>query len=378
MNIMNELNINRKDLAEYIAWSLIITIAAWSIGFGVFIRPAKAANLTLVSDTLSNSNPSSTSNHVIAYTNATSVLAAQTVEIFFDPTTFLFTSLGTVTSTDISWTGTASATVVVACGGGGNKVTLAAGATSSLKFTVCGGSTLSAGTANIAISNNKITNPNVAGSYIIRIAGTQTNAADTMVAIISNVTVTASVNTSLTFSIQGVATGTLINGVTTTLASTATALNFGTLPVTSPVTMGQHLNVTTNALNGFTVTVVENQDLTSLNGASIHLFANGIANAAPIAWSAPSSTLNLPWTYGHIGVTSADSDLNSGEFNGSLFAGNFQSTSSRAIFNATGTSDGVTANIGSSSVAFRIQIGALQAAANDYTNVLTYVATPVF
>ncbi len=370
---------NKREFVEYLAWSLIITILAWSIGFGIFVRPAKAANLTTVSDTLSNSNPSSTSNHTIAYTNATATVALQTVEIFFDPNTFAFpsSSIQSVTSTDIAWTGSASATVVVSCAGTVNNVTLAA-TTSSLKFTVCSGNKINAGTADIAINNNRIQNPGATGSYVIRIAGTQANAADTMVAIISNVVVTASVNTSLTFTIAGVVTGTAINGVTTTLASTATALNFGTLPITSPVTMGQQLNVATNAKNGFAVTVVENQDLISGNGASIHLFQNGEAVATPTAWTSPSSTLNVSRTYGHIGVTSNDADLNSGEFSGSLFAGNFQSTSSRQVFSATGTSDGTTQNIGLAEVAFRIQIGALQAAANDYTNTLTYVATPVF
>jgi hypothetical protein len=138
------------------------------------------------------------------------------------------------------------------------------------------------------------------------------------------------------------------------------------------------LNVATNARNGFVVTVKEDQNPLSATGADIDLFANSIANATPIAWSAPSSTLNNEGTYGHIGVTSDDADLNTDEFGTALFAGNFQSTSSRQIFSATGTADGATANIGSSTVAYRIQIGALQEAATDYTNRLTYVATPTF
>ena len=89
---MNNLIINKKELVEYLAWSLIITILAWSIGFGIFMRKTEAAvNLTSVSDTLTDSNPTSTSNHTIVYTNSTTTKAAETVEIYFDPVTFLFT-----------------------------------------------------------------------------------------------------------------------------------------------------------------------------------------------------------------------------------------------------------------------------------------------
>ena len=87
---MSIITINRKEVVEYLAWSLLVTVVAWSIGFGVFLQTTEAANLTSVSDTLSNSNPTSTSNHVIAYTNATATIAGQTITINFDPITSLF------------------------------------------------------------------------------------------------------------------------------------------------------------------------------------------------------------------------------------------------------------------------------------------------
>ena len=58
------------------------------------------------------------------------------------------------------------------------------------------------------------------------------------------------------------------------------------------------------------------------------------------------------------------------------YVGNFDNP--RGIFWHTGPSDGTTANIGSTTVAYTIQVGALQEAGNDYTNTLTYVATPTF
>lgn len=368
----------RRDLPVCVAVALMISILAWSVGFGLFVRRAEAASLTSVRDTLSDSDLGVGSNHTIQYTNATATTAGQTIRITFDPETDRFGNIAGVLFADVSFSG---ATLVASCGGGTDEVTLSTSTAAndeSVIFTVCAGDTVSTGTKTITIGNTRITNPTSTASYIIRIAGTQANSADTRVAIIDDVVVTASVATTFTFTITGVATGTTINGVTTTYASTATALNFGTLPVGSAVTMGQQLNVTTNAANGFVVTVVEDQNLLSTTGADIDLFANGNATSTPSPWTAPANTLGSEQTYGHMGLTSNDSDLNAGEFAGSRFAGNFQATSSRQVFSHTGSADGSTQDIGLASVAYRIQIGSLQEAGNDYTNTLTYVATPTF
>jgi hypothetical protein len=141
--------------------------------------------------------------------------------------------------------------------------------------------------------------------------------------------------------------------------------------------MGQDLTVQTNARAGFVVTVIQNQNLLSNTGADIDVFQNGNGKATPVAWTAPSNTLGNEDTYGHYGITSEDADLNGDEFGTALYAGNF-ATTSRVIFSHNGPADGVTPNIGSTSVAFRIEIGSLQEAATDYTNRITYVCTPTF
>lgn len=365
------------QIKKTVAVSLIATLLSFYFGFRL-ISTAEAAALTSVTDTISDSDLGVGANHVIQYTNATATTAGQTIRITFDPETDRFGNIAGVLFADVSFSG---ATLVASCGGGTDEVTLSTSTAAndeSVIFTVCTGDTVATGTKTITVGNTRITNPTSTASYIIRIAGTQANSADTRVAIIDDVVVTASVATTFTFTIAGVATGTTINGVTTTYASTATALNFGTLPVGSAVTMGQQLNVTTNAANGFVVTVVEDQNLLSTTGADIDLFANGNATSTPSPWTSPANTLGSEQTYGHMGLTSNDSDLNSGEFTGSRFAGNFQSTSSRQVFSHTGSADGSTQDIGLASVAYRIQIGSLQEAGNDYTNTLTYVATPTF
>jgi hypothetical protein len=199
------------------------------------------------------------------------------------------------------------------------------------------------------------------------------------VAIINHVTVTAAVDTTLTFTITGVAAGSSLNGDATTTATTTTAtlMPFGVLASGSARVLAQDLSVTTNARNGFVVTVIQNQNLLSSTGADIDVFKDGNGNSSPTAWTAPLATLGTENTYGHYGITSEDADLNSDEFGVALYAGNF-ATTTREVFSHNGPSDGTTANIGRTRVGLKIQVSALQEAGNDYTNELIYVCTPTF
>src|SRR2546425_1126110 len=115
---MNELMINRKEAVEYVVWSLVLAILAWSVGFAIFLSDARAASLTSVTDTLTNSAPGYPSNHSIVYTNATATTAGQTIAISIDPTTNFFTGF-TINFADISFTG---ATLVTSCSAGADRV----------------------------------------------------------------------------------------------------------------------------------------------------------------------------------------------------------------------------------------------------------------
>jgi hypothetical protein len=75
-------------------------------------------------------------------------------------------------------------------------------------------------------------------------------------------------------------------------------------------------------------------------------------------------------------VTSDDADEGGGEFTGSLYAGNIDQP--RQVFSHNGPSNGVAQDKGVAHVLYSVQIGSLQEAGNDYTNTLTYVATPTF
>ena len=368
--------------STHVAFVLIVSLLLWATGMPMLLNHAEAGQLTLVKDTLSDSDLGVTAKHVISFTNATSTIAGQTIKIRLDSTTNSFVeAFSSATTTDITATGM---TIVNTCGGGPDEVTLTGnynnGSDENLTLTVCVGDTLSAGAKTITIGavTKLWTNPSSAGSYRVDVTGTQDNVGYTRVAIIDDVVVTAAVDTSFTFTVAGLATSTTVNGETLTGSTTATVMNLGTLAPGVPVVMGQQLFVTTNASNGFTVTVQEDQNLTSATGADIDLFKDGAATSVPTAWTSPTNTLGSEATYGHFGLTSEDVSLSDGDsFGTSLFAGNILAAP-REVFYHTGSSDGTTANIGTTKVAYKVEIGSLQEAGNDYTNSLTYVATPTF
>jgi hypothetical protein len=152
---------------------------------------------------------------------------------------------------------------------------------------------------------------------------------------------------------------------------------FATTTVGVPNTIAQTLSVTTNARNGFVVTVNADQRLTSATGADIDRFQNDTPPGSPAAWTSPTGTIAATETgWGHEGITSED-DLNSDEFGTNLWAGNFVGNA-RQVFSHNGPADGTTVSIGSTKVGYQIEISALQEAGNDYTQTLTYVATPTF
>jgi hypothetical protein len=228
----------------------------------------------------------------------------------------------------------------------------------------------------VAITNERITNPNSAGSYEISVSD-GTDIGKTRVAIIDNVLVTAVVETTFDFTITGTATGTAVNSDSTTGSTTATAIPFGVLAAGVPKILSQQLNVQTNARNGFSVTVETDGDLESSNGAIIDNFTEGTDIAVSgTGWTAPSNNVNDEKTWGHWGMTSDDTDLaNDLDTADSYIAA---STTPREVFSHNGPSDGSTQDIGLATVGYQVEITALQEAGDDYNKTLTYIATPTF
>lgn len=365
-----------------IAFVLIISILSWFTGLPFAVNIATANTVTQFSATASSTVPSANTNYKITWTDATQITVTQTIKISFDPGNSTF-DLGALANTEVltSASPTNLSIITGACGGATpNQVSINGGISNSagdksVTLTACG--TIATGTKTVYFTGNHVQNPAGTGSYPITVGGSQADSGNTLVVITDQVTLSASVATNLVFTVTGLASGQTVNGETTSTTTSSTAIGFGTLASGTPVIAGQELSVTTNAVNGFIVTVNEDQNLTSSAGSQIYTFKDGGGTSLPTLWATPTSIAGNSLTYGHIGLTSDDADLNAGEFTGTKYVGNF-ATTTRTVFSNTGAADGTTQNIGKVRVAYKIQITSLQAAGSDYSNHLIYVCTPTF
>lgn len=377
----------QSNLRTYrlVAVVTMISFLLWAVGFPTWFQKAEAAGLSNVSDTMTNSDIGEASNHTIQFTTDNGVVEGNTLTLTFESDY----NLGSITEDDVDIATGTDLTTAADCSGTEQVGVGIAG--QIITFTFCatdGGEIASSSTITIEVGINatssgsstaQIVNPSSEGSYSVDIGGSMADSGSTQTAIVDDVIVTASVNQTLTFSISGVdaATSTNEEATLTDSTSTATTVPFGTLTNGAPKTMAQDLSVSTNASNGFTVTVVADQTLTS-GLATIDTFTDGTGTGTPIAWAAPSATFGSPDTYGHWGLTTEDTTLSDGDsFGSALYVGDFVGTP-REVFYNTGPGDGSTPNDGATRVGYKIEISSLQEAGSNYTATLTYVATPIF
>lgn len=334
--------------------------------YGSVPSVTEATSMKSVKDTISSSDVSKANvTHTIIASTTQAITANGYFEIIF-PAAFTNVAAGNLTCPN---SGTP--------GGAGN--TLTCGYTGGL----------AAGLYTITLTGT--TNPSSVGSQMITVNTKQSGGAmiehsTLRVAIVNSVSVTATVQASLTFTISGIGTTTpeYVNGVLCNASSTYNTLPYGILTPGVEKTICQRMNVTTNADYGYSVTVVQDHNLLASNGADIDSFDNGLpASTTPLAWASPSAVLGNAHTYGHFGLTSGDTTLSDGNpFIGSLYKGFWlnRNTSTEIPIEVmwhNGVSDGLTKGIGSSTVAYSVEISALQEA-GDYSNTLTYVCTPTY
>jgi hypothetical protein len=363
------------------AIAMLAALATILLSLGFATLQVSAANLTTVSDTLSDSSPNASSTHTIVFTSPTGIVNGEYATVTM-PTGF--TGIAALTASDITLSTTTAATIAGTCGASDIAFTTS-GQNLVFEFCSAGNASLSAGgTTTITIgagATTKITNPasplNGNQSYEINIAAGASDTGATRVVILDSITVTASVDTIFTFAVGGLGAGENMNGTTTTGSTGSTTIPFGTLSAGVATRTAQLLTVNTNAANGYSVTVQIDGPLESSTGADIDSFANGADNDTPAGWSAPSGTLGSEKTYGHWGVTSDDTAAGRGaEFASEQFVG--VSTTPKIVMGHTGPANGAGTGVGTTTVGYEIQISALQEAGDDYTAQLTYIATPTF
>lgn len=367
-------------ILRVIASILAIALLLWSANLPGLLYTAEAETITSASDTLSDSTPSAPANHTFQFTLPNGMAIGDTITLTFAGT---FTIPGAMDFEDFD--------LVV----GGSDQTLAAAAGAGVWGATAAGQDLVFETptdANVASSSviiirvgdhattgvngaEQITNPSATtSSHAIDIATAWDNG-EVRVAVVDNVTVSATVNTVLTFAIQGTTTGTTINGspTTTSADTTAISLPFGELTAGTSEVLGQDLFVTTNAASGFIVTVETTGPFDSSTSADIDGFIDGNYTDTPSPWQAPSGTINQESTYGHWAMTSDDDD-----FSGTADRWVSPSTTPRTIFTHSGVADGQTADAGWTTVGYQTEITTLQEAGDDYETTLVYIATPTF
>lgn len=376
---------NTFSVLQAIAATVAFALILWAMGVPS-LRFAEAAAITDFSDTLSTSEPSVAANHTIEFVSPNTIggVASQGIVLTFEAGSF---DLSTIGEEDIDlledgvaesigggWSvATTSNTISILSGG---IASIAAGATTTVLIGLHA--------TNDGSPDSQITNP-TAGSYDIDVA-TQAGAdsGSTKVAIVDTVQVTASVATEFTFTVTGVASGATVNVADTTGGTTtATEIAFGELEADTASTAAQDLQVVSNASNGFVVTVTADQQLLSTSGADIDGFRNGTFDETPVAWESPSASVGSEETYGHWGITSDDPtigesllDLFFASTTGDRFVS--ASTTPVEVMRHNGPTDGTGTGQGTTRVGYKVEVSALQEAAEDYTATLTYVATPVF
>lgn len=215
---------------------------------------------------------------------------------------------------------------------------------------------------------------------------------------IEAVKVTATVPTQINFRIIGITSGTTACGVSTDVTTTAAAVPFGEVPLDAFTDAAQTLTVSTNAVGGYSVTAVENDQL-GRNGAACAGDPTATSNTSCINDSRGNNGLmqystNDRWdsvTYKGFGYslddsTNSVSNGNAEAFTYSSTAGNCSGgTYCARHFADTENSESAVEIFGSNTVAenenlyvcYRI-IPGTTTAAGDYENFVTYTATGTF
>jgi hypothetical protein len=354
-----------------------LAILLWSLGLPA-LRFADAANITSVSDTLSDSAPSASANHTITFVTPSDVENTEDIVIDFQSAGFDLAGIGEEdidllidgsNRTNADWSVSTSATAIT--------ISIDTGIIASSSTT-----TILVGThaTNQGSPDSQIENPASEGSYEIGFTVGTDDSGWTRVVILSGVEVTAAVDTIFTFTVDGVPANTIFNGTATTTGATgSTTIPFGTLQAGVATTTAQELTVSTNAANGYTVTVQLDQALQSSTGADIDGFVEGSDTDDPTPWAVPTPTVGQDNSYGHWGFTSDDTDTNgvrTNEFAVGEYAA--ASTTPRVVLAHDGPTDGTGTGEGTTYVGYKVEINGLQEAGDDYTATLTYVATPTF
>ncbi len=281
-----------------IARIAITFIVVFAFPLYVFTQESKAATLTSASVSLSDSRPSQAT---VTYTFNVSGVTATTIKCL--KLEFSDTPVGGSKPTGMTLGGSLDVTSSSFLAGLTGWTPDVTGAASGI-FKITDVTGASAGNGNVVMTGD-ITNGSVASTaYFVRFntynnTDCSSSAVDTAtVAFIytDGVSVSATVDPTLTFSLGTVTTSQTVNGATTNVAtSSATAVDFGSVTTATNKIAAHDLIVTTNATSGYTVYVKYTQLMTS-GGNTLDEVGFAGTNASPIAFPAAGTTELLAYT----------------------------------------------------------------------------------
>ena len=219
----------------------------------------------------------------------------------------------------------------------------------------------------------QITNP-TAASYTIDIAanGDSAETGALVVAIISGVTVSATIAESLTFSIAGVGDALCTqDGAATAVTTTATAVPFGAMNANVFKKGCQTLTLNTNAGDGYSLTSQETDQLTNAGSQTIADTTCDTGSCTETtfgAWATATANHGL-------GHTCVGKDCNTSYSSGTNFRQFASIADAETAVQMMASSSPVTNS--TSTVVYKISVPGSQPS-GDYTNVVVYIATAQF
>jgi hypothetical protein len=188
--------------------------------------------------------------------------------------------------------------------------------------------------------------------------------------VVANVTVSARVDPTFTFTVGADAASSLHNGITTSVATTYNTIPFSNLTAGTPKYAAHKLNVTTNTENGYNIYV---RMATQMNGVytnnNVDPFAKtGVSWGNPLTWQEPTGTTPNDNT-GWIGANTTDADIT--DFTTLEFGP--VGPSDQKVMTGSRSDNGTTAVY----VTYAIEANVFQPA-DTYTGTLMYTATPTY
>lgn len=361
----------RTKLAKIIAVVLAVT------GMGLNAGLANAATLTAAKVALSDPRPSTAA---VNYTFTGSSVTAASIKCV--KLVFATTPAGEINPTGFNGTGgsvtAASSTLVNSSGTGWSLVTsdgsgASAGSNNVWRYTNATGVVPSTTTAATFIAAG-ITNSSVADtSYYFRLttfdnvdcATTPRDNVNVQFINTNGSTLSLTVDNTLTFTVNAVTAAQSCNGSTSTQASTATTIPFGTVTASANQVVCQDLIASTNATNGYTIFARYTAKPTNAIAQTIADWTG--TNATPTTFSAAGTE-----AYGY---TTNAAALGTGTPNRFTNAGPkyaaLTTTNNEVAFQAAGVT----------STTYRVghQVGiALTTFPGTYTTTVIYTCTPIY